>query len=348
VRLTFVVPAAPHPIGGVAIMYEYAGAMARRGHSVHLVHVEFFSGAVTSVRDIEWFTFPDGVTHEFVAPGGFDARSLPPADVVIGYAPDWELQPHSGLPLILIQGYRMLNRELEHLAFRARCPKICVASWLVDIGRELGVPEAELVHVPLGLRHEKYRVLTPLDRRPMRISYCYNSHFSKRAPFALEVLSAVKQAVPDVEAVLFSSVPPEHEIPSWISFRTNPPQQELVGEIYNGSRIFICTSEVEGFGLPCIEAMACGATLVTTDNGGSHDYAFPGRTALVSEPGDLDTMVDHVISLLRDDEHRIALGEAGTRHVDAFDWGRSADLLEEFLERYVASPVAFGRPPVSA
>ena len=55
----------------------------------------------------------------------------------------------------------------------------------------------------------------------------------------------------------------------------------------------------------CIEAMACGAALVTTDNGGSRDYAFDGTTALVADVGDAARLTEHVVTLLRDDALRV-------------------------------------------
>jgi glycosyltransferase involved in cell wall biosynthesis len=120
---------------------------------------------------------------------------------------------------------------------------------------------------------------------------------------------------------------------------TNPPQEFIVNEIYNRSRIFLCSSHVEGFGLPSIEAMACGAALVTTSNGGADDYAIHGETALVCEPGDVTAMADHIERLLHDDELRIQLARQGGEYVrQTFDWDASAERLEAFLNEYAADP----------
>jgi glycosyltransferase involved in cell wall biosynthesis len=120
---------------------------------------------------------------------------------------------------------------------------------------------------------------------------------------------------------------------------TDPPQEFIVNEIYNRSRIFLCSSRVEGFGFPCIEAMACGAALVTTANGGSDDYAIHGETALVCEPNDTTAMADYIERLLRDDELRIRLAKQGMEYVrQTFDWDRSAEQLDAFLTEYAADP----------
>ena len=263
-RLTFIAPSAPRPSGGVAVIYEMASAMARRGHHVDLFHVDLFRSAVSSVDELDWFDFPPGITRHFAPAGDFNP-DVPPG-VVFGFPFDTEL-PDQVLPVVLIQGYKMLGDDVERHAYEARCPKICVARWLVDIGRALGVPSNELVHVPVGLRHDTFHLTRPVEGRPLRIAYCYSSHAMKGAPLAIDVLSQVKEKVPEVEVVMFGAAAPEHDLPDWISYVTRPDERYLVDEIYNSSRVFLCTSSVEGFGLANVEAMACGAALVTTANG---------------------------------------------------------------------------------
>jgi hypothetical protein len=48
------------------------------------------------------------------------------------------------------------------------------------------------------------------------------------------------------------------------------------------------------------------------------------------------------VTLLRDEALRVRIATAGQEYVQRFRWDRSAELLEEFLERYVADPAAFG------
>jgi glycosyltransferase involved in cell wall biosynthesis len=346
VDLIFPAPSTRHPSGGVAMIYELACCMARRGHLVHLFHVDYFQANVTGLDDIDWFNFPEvgDLIHHFPSPGAIDPGTIPAADVIFGFSTEEQMPEHTGLPVVLIQGHKMLGEAEELHAFTAPCPKVCVARWLVEVGRELGVPARQLVHVPLGLRHEKYRLTRPIDGRPPRASFCYSAHPQKGAQLAIEVLERVKQTLPELEVVVFGVVPPEHAVPDWMRYWTSPSQSDLVDAIYNTSRVFLCTSEVEGFGLSNIEAMAGGAALVTTDNGGSRDYALHDRTALVAPTGDVDALTRHVVSLLRDDDERVRLATAGRAYVERFDWDRSALLLETFLEDYLADPVAYGRP----
>ena len=341
-RLIFVAPSTRHPSGGVAVVYEVAAAMATRGHDVDLYHVNFFEGTVATIDELDWFTFPEGVTHHFIPAGARDLESIPQGDVFFGFSFNRRMAAQSGLPVVLIQGYKMLADAIERHAFEAPCPKVCVAGWLVGVGRELGVPANELVHVPIGIHHDRYRVTRPIASRPLRLSFCYSSHAQKGPELAIDVIRRAKDAVPGLDVVAFGSRPPEHTLPPWVTYFTQPSPRRLVDEIYNTSRVFLCTSWVEGFGLANVEAVACGAALVTTDNGGSHDYALHDQTALVAPPGEVDALSEHVIALLEDDDRRVAIATAGQRYVRRFDWARTGELLEEFLERYIADPAAYG------
>jgi glycosyltransferase involved in cell wall biosynthesis len=341
-RLIFVAPSTPHPSGGVAVIYEMAAAMARRGHDAHLYHVNFFGATASSLDEVGWFSFPEGLTHHFVPASPGDLAAIPHGDVIFGFSFDGQMAPQSGLPVVLIQGYKMLGDAIERHAFEVPCPKICVASWLVEAGREVGVLANELVHVPIGVHHDRYRVKRPIASRPPRVSFCYSRHPGKGPQLAIDVVARVKRAVPELEVIAFGTREPEHVLPGWVSYVTQPCQRHLVDDIYNASRVFLCTSRVEGFGLTNIEAMACGAALVTTDNGGSRDYARHGKTALVAPYGDVGAVADHVAALLRDDDRRVAIATAGREYVERFDWDRTGGRLEAFLERYLADPAAYG------
>jgi glycosyltransferase involved in cell wall biosynthesis len=341
-RMTFVAPSTRHPSGGVAVIYEMATAMASRGHDVHLYHLNFFDGTVSTMDDLRWFSFSAALTHHFTPADARDVGSMFAGDVIFGFPFDRRMPPESALPVVLVQGWKMLADEIERHAYEAPCPKICVAGWLVEVGHHLGVPANELIHVPIGIHHNTYRVTRPIAERPLRLSFCYSAHPQKGPELAIEVIHEVKRTVPAVEVVTFGAQPPEHALPPWVTFVRQPVAEQLVDEVYNTSRVFLCTSEVEGFGLTNVEAMACGAALVTTDNGGSRDYAFHGETALVGRHGDVAALSEHVATLLEDDGRRVPMATAARDHVRRFDWDRTADLLEGFLELYVADPAAYG------
>src|SRR2546430_6400406 len=73
---------------------------------------------------------------------------------------------------------------------------------------------------------------------------------------------------------------PRASLPGWIPHYNASDNREL-RRMYNRTAVFIVPSLHEGFGLPGAEAMACGAALVSTRNGGVDAYATHGESALL-------------------------------------------------------------------
>lgn len=84
-----------------------------------------------------------------------------------------------------------------------------------------------------------------------------------------------------------------------------------VGRVYLDHDVFVWPSRREGYGLPPVEAMACGCAVVTTDNGGSEEFAVPEETALVSPPADVEALAANIVRMARDREMRRRLAENG-------------------------------------
>jgi glycosyltransferase involved in cell wall biosynthesis len=353
VVVTFLALSAKRPIGGVTSVYEFANGLSRRGHDVHVVHIDFLGDSrepafripdpIVAVEDVTWFSFDRKIRHHITA--RFDEAELPRSDFIFYYGgrvPEW-----CGLPLVFIQAYKILPAHFERSLCREPCPKVCIARWLVDVALHFGAPEHQLVHIPYGLDHAKYRLVSPVEGRPPRVSMCYSRHHTKGPKHGLKALAKAKRRVPELQALVFGATDPMGRTPPWMTYFNSPDQDVIVNEIYNRSRVFINSSVLEGFGLSCIEAMACGSALVTTNNGGSSDYAVHGETALVSEPTDIATMVDHIETLLVDDEYRVRLAVRGKEYVERFDWDASARTLEAFLETYAADPEPYRQSPKS-
>ncbi len=328
--------------GGVVAMYEYANAMARRGHEVHLIHGPKTPDRIERLDQLDWFDFEPDLEHHIV--DSLDDPSLPPGDVCFQHGAPARL----GQPAVLIQGYKMIDTKLERPAFRAPCPKICVASWLVDIGLAWGSPREQMMHVPIGIDHQVFRLETPLEHRPIDVAMLYTAHPVKGGDDGLAAIEAIREARPDVRVELFGLAPPDRTLPSWITLHTDLERRALATRIYNRSKIFLQPSRREGFGLTSVEAMACGAALVSTDNGGSRDYAWHDQTALVTPTRDPGSLAGAALDLLDDDDRRLRIAANGQRHVRRFDWGLAAQVLEERLTDYLADPARFQGPPGDA
>lgn len=341
-RVGFVYPSTPQFTAGVAVLYEFANGLARRGHEVHLVHGPDAPDLIADPADIEWFSFAPGIGHHIAT--DVHRSTVPDLDVAFG----WELPARMGQPAQMIQGYKMIRNAWERAAFRAPGPKLCVARWLIDIGRAWGVPPEQLRYVPLGLDHATFRVLDETAERPYDVALLCNPHPVKGWADGLEALVRARAARPALTAVAFGIHDRPADLPAWVDYRRRPRREVLVAEVLNASRCYLQASWREGFGYTAVEAMACGAALVTTDNGGSRDYAEPDVTALVVPPRDVAAMADAVVALHDDPARAHALAARGTDLVRRFDWEIGAEVMEGHLEAYLADPAALQAPPADA
>lgn len=108
--------------------------------------------------------------------------------------------------------------------------------------------------------------------------------------------------------------------------------QSRMAREYSRAEIFVVGSHFEGFGQPGLEALACGTPLVTTDTGGSREYAFHEETALVVPPRDSRAMAAAIHRLRRDRGLRERLAANGLALIAAdFNWDDSAERLERII-----------------
>jgi glycosyltransferase involved in cell wall biosynthesis len=95
--------------------------------------------------------------------------------------------------------------------------------------------------------------------------------------------------------------------------------------LYSGAAFFAYPSLYEGFGLPIVEAQACGAPVLTGDNSCLPEAGGPG--AVYVQAQDVDSIAEGIISLATDEALVAQLATAGQKHAAQFTWERSAQQL---------------------
>jgi L-malate glycosyltransferase len=91
----------------------------------------------------------------------------------------------------------------------------------------------------------------------------------------------------------------EHNTCDWVTFLG---KQEAIEEILSIGDLFVLPSESESFGLAALEAMACEVPVISTNAGGIPEVNVHGVTGFLSNVGDVDSMSQHAITLLKDPE----------------------------------------------
>lgn len=97
---------------------------------------------------------------------------------------------------------------------------------------------------------------------------------------------------------------------------------EDVAALYSLATVFAYPSLWEGFGLPVLEAMACGAPVLTSDVSAIPEVA--GDAAFFVPPMDVEAIAEGLTRLLGDAELRADLAARGLRRAAAFSWERCA------------------------
>lgn len=107
--------------------------------------------------------------------------------------------------------------------------------------------------------------------------------------------------------------------------------------LYAGAEVFAYPSLAEGFGLPALEALACGAPAVVS--GVSSLPEVVGEAAVLIDPGDVDSLRAALERVLADGDLRARLRAAGPRQAARFSWRRTAEeTLAVYRRRLAESP----------
>jgi len=132
----------------------------------------------------------------------------------------------------------------------------------------------------------------------------------------------------DIEWHVFGSVSND-EFSYPIKFHGFLSHEELAF-LYSEADFIFVPSWFESFPLQPIEAMACGAAVITTRIG-TEDYARDGETAVVVEPKDIDALASAIIQLIENPVLRNKLAENGLKESKLYTWGQSAKEIKESL-----------------
>ena len=100
--------------------------------------------------------------------------------------------------------------------------------------------------------------------------------------------------------------------------------------LYSGASLFVFPSLYEGFGLPLLEAMACGVPVLSSDASSLPEVGQ--NTAVYCSPHDLNGWTDNMLNLLGDKAERQQLSQRGLHHVDNFTWQKTAVKLLKIYE----------------
>ncbi len=212
---------------------------------------------------------------------------------------------HSSCPMVVtIHGLGALKRPSEHLrgGLRLRLRRLAVQRALVAIVPTQVVAEDAILH--LGLDPERIAVIPEaadpaMYPRPPQEIAAVRARFSLPQSYLVWVgglqhpdpgrhIPELAATPRDLPLVLVGSTRPwAHELPDVIL--TGQVSDEDLAAIYSGAHALVLPSDGEGFGLPAVEALACGTPVVAFDAPALREV-LDGRAQFV-RPGDMGDLI---------------------------------------------------------
>ncbi len=342
-RLTLVLPF-PNRTGGVRLVLQFANALQDAGHRVCVAYPrrpyrfhhsrrewrkEFRETKRAPVL-VPWFPLRAPLLR---APQ-IRSRHLPDADVVV--ATSWPtafdvsgLAPRKGRRLQLVMHHEAGTGPAARIAEVYRLPLLRIAlsrAVQSQLNDEFGCAVDDIV--PAGIDPAVFHP----DGQASSAAVLMLVHPAPRkgAREGLDALALLAGRRPDLRVLLCGTVRPAG-LPERFPFLLHPNDATL-RRLYSTAAVFLYPSLYEGFGLPPLEAMACGCPVVATRVGAVSEYARDGHNALLVSPGDIGGMAGRLGEILDRPGLRRRLIEAGLETAAAWTIERAARRFAEVLK----------------
>ncbi len=221
-----------------------------------------------------------------------------------------------------------------------------------DVESLLAVPRERIAVTPLGV-DATFRPLDPaqrdpaLDRlkaKPPYLLFVGLAQPRKNLEMVASIFGRLSARIDDLSLVLAGEDGyPEGRLPAILKETGAVERVRHLGYVapndlpalYAGASALLFPSRDEGFGLPVLEAMACGCPVVASDRGALPEVLGPG--AISFPPDALDDLEDATGRLLDDEAFRGEQAARGLERAKAFPWSRTARLTLEAYRAAAAS-----------
>lgn len=185
----------------------------------------------------------------------------------------------------------------------------------------------------------------PIAARPCRVAYFGRLERYKRVDLLLRALASLAPRFPQLEIAIIGRgsnraqlerLAGELGLAARTRF-TDFASDELRDELLAGSRVCVCPSVKEGWGITVVEANALGVPVVATDVPGLRDAVRHDETGLLVADGPPEALVprlaEAIAALLADEARATRLSAGALAWARRFDWESSAAIMAEAVER---------------
>ncbi|MFZ2446295.1 MAG: glycosyltransferase family 4 protein [Syntrophobacteraceae bacterium] len=341
-KVTFVLPA-NNVSGGARVTVEMANRLLKRGYDARIACRVTEDGMrdllrrlwltkIKAYKNRNWFGRFKGKIEEFQDLRAVDFSA---GEVVIAVG-IWTVRDVYDLDSRVIKvhynhGFGVPEAEVTHSSWGLPMNIIAVAGTLVQ-RLEKVTGQKVIAVIPNGLDPGEYFV--ERDIRRDGVGIMYSSHPNKAPGDIIRLMPILEKEFPDIPHYIFSSHRRPRSLDTGAFVRY--PSVEEARRIYNRSLIWLSTSIEEGFGLPILEAMACGCAVVSADNLGARELINDGGNGFIVPVGDLDAFQTVIRRLVSDHALRESITREGLETVTRFTWEDAVEKMDAFLKQMQA------------
>jgi glycosyltransferase involved in cell wall biosynthesis len=205
------------------------------------------------------------------------------------------------------------------------------------IGRRLRAEQIRVIHC--GINPPGTSV-PEISERPLRVAYVGRLEPYKRVELMLRAMARLAERFPTAEIVVIGRGSDRERLERiardeglagrtrFTGFVSDEERDRLLAD----TRVAVCPSPKEGWGLTVIECNALGTPVVASDAPGLRDSVDDGRSGLLFPADDVAALAERIARLLEDDALAARMSRAALDWSRRFDWDLAADAMAESLE----------------
>jgi glycosyltransferase involved in cell wall biosynthesis len=180
---------------------------------------------------------------------------------------------------------------------------------------------------PLGIPDQPYLLFVGAPRRKKCLDVLLAA-FARVPPEVRGATRLVMAGVRNPKESGLESKTKELGLTDFVRFPGYVDDDSLV-RLYQHATALVFPSRFEGFGLPPLEAMACGTPVIASTGGAIPEVV--GDAALMVQPQDVQQLANAIVRILTNEKLRASLRRRGLERVQSFSWRRAA---QQILDLY--------------
>ena len=213
-----------------------------------------------------------------------------------------------------------------------------------DLIEQMGIPEDRITVIYQGVDLKKFSPsISELGNRLDYMPYVLCVAGTDPTKNVKSLIEAFSKLVPEIRnrhhLVLVGDVQKNKELQQCVQERgiekrtifTGVVSDAQLAELYQQASVFVFPSLYEGFGLPVLEAMACGCPVITSNTSSLPEVV--GSAGMLVNPCDREELIEALTKVLTDTELTNILRRSGREQAEKFSWEHTARKTADLYER---------------